>query len=412
MVTSRTHKSVNKGENYNLMARKNVYQQRRFRLLFVNSTSEIGGADLDLLQICSNLDRNRFEPIVVLPGPSSIAREFEALGIEVIFMRLGAIKRTVRPIDWILFVVYSVSSILGLIRLSKNRNIDLIHINSIVLPAVAIASRLAGVRCVWHIREIVTRPIWLRNILGVLVSLLAHRVVAISNAIKLMFPKWVARRIVVIHHGVDLRAFDLAINSSKMRLELGIPESTFVVGFIGRIAPLKGVEYLIRAVGQLSKETPDVCLLIVGPTFQRYRGYAESLAELVTSLQLEHCARILPARRDIPYVLSAIDVLALPSVHPEGFGLVLIEAMAMGKSVIGTALGGVPEIVDREPPVGFIVPPRDANAIAITLSHLASNRQLGREMGRHARDCVEREFDIRTVIQKLQKLYLELLEGR
>jgi glycosyltransferase involved in cell wall biosynthesis len=134
--------------------------------------------------------------------------------------------------------------------------------------------------------------------------------------------------------------------------------------------------------------------------------------ELVTTLELEHRTRILPARRDIPHVLSAIDVLVLPSIHPEGFGLVLIEAMAMGKPVIGTALGGVPEIVDREPPVGFLVPPRDADALATILSRLASDRQLSCELGRRARDCVEREFDIRAVVQELQKLYLELLEGK
>lgn len=390
---------------------KSLYKQHRFRILFVNSTSEVGGADIDLLQICSNLDRSRFEPIVVLPGPSSIAQEFEAVGVEVIFIRLGVVKRTVNPIGFLLFVIYSFSSILALIKIAKNRHIDLIHINSIVLPAAAIASRLAGVPCVWHIREIVTRPVWARLGLVAIVSLLAHRVIAISNAVKRMFPRWMARRIVVIHHGVDLQAFDSTLNCSRLRLELGIPDTAFLVGFVGRIAPLKGVDYLIQAVNQLCRRKLDVYLLIVGPTFQEYQTYTERLVELASSLERRHRVRMLPSRRDIPYVLSALDVLVLPSIRPEGFGLVLIEAMAMGKPVVGTALGGIPEVIDGEPPVGFVVPPRDADALATALNRLASNRQLSREMGHCARARVEREFDIRIVVQEIQKVYQELIEG-
>jgi len=206
-----------------------------------------------------------------------------------------------------------------------------------------------------------------------------------------------------IRNGIDLARVVPTLERSAMRAQLGIAPDTFVVGTVGRLMPIKGFEYLIKAFAQ----------------FRRQRGPQESklviLGDGPLRAALGHCAEshglsrdveFLGMRTDVYNLMRVFDVFALPSLH-EGVPMALLEAMALGVPIVASRVGGIPEILEdsRE---AVLVPAKDPEALARGIGVVAGSSELRAELIRAARARVETQFSIQSSAAKMREMYCSL----
>ena len=207
-------------------------------------------------------------------------------------------------------------------------------------------------------------------------------------------------RISVIPIGTDMHRFDPNLyDQLKSRQQFGIPPTELVIGVLGRLDPQKGQEEFIRAIPTLLTRQTDLHFVIVGDETPGLEGFEKSLINLSRKLGISNCVQFIPFTDAAPEFMSAIDIFVLPS-HSETFGVVLVEAMAMGKAIVATHSGGVPEII-TDSSTGLLVPPRDVPALAEALMRLLNNQELRLSLSSSARADALKRFDIAHCIDQL-----------
>lgn len=239
----------------------------------------------------------------------------------------------------------------------------------------------------------------------------ADIVVAVSdytakNAIDL-YPS-IKERTHVVLNSVDDRRFSPEIDGSGFRSKFGLGSDPTAL-YVGRFARSKGIEYLIESFKSVVKKIPNAKLMLVG---SGTRETEESIKSLVHDLGLSSSI-ILAGKindEDLPTVYASSDVLVLPSLV-EGFGLVLLEAMAVGKPVVSTLVGPIPELIsDGEQ--GLLVPRGDSNALASAILTVLEDRSLAKKMGEKGRQRVLESFTFEKLASQMTTLYESQLMKR
>jgi glycosyltransferase involved in cell wall biosynthesis len=216
---------------------------------------------------------------------------------------------------------------------------------------------------VWHAREVVVQSRAALATERFLCGHFATRVIAVSHAVADQLDP---ANVVVLDEFLDPQEFRPE-NAGRFRDRVEIPDDALVVGAIARLDPLKGLDSLIDAFVHVRRQRPGARLVIVGGVVSGHERYREQLRERAA----REGTILLDARDDIPELVADLDVLALPSIEPESYGLVVVEALASGVPVVTTNHGGPPELVARaEPGAARLVEPGDADALAAALGAL------------------------------------------
>jgi lipopolysaccharide heptosyltransferase II len=210
-------------------------------------------------------------------------------------------------------------------------------------------------------------------------------------------------RIRVIPRGLDLK--DFAFNPSADPLN-----QRHAIAFVGRISPVKGIEYLIDAMNDLIKKYPHLICYIAGAPGKKHQAYKEYLESMVRRHGLGESV-VFCGIMNTAELLDKVSVMVLPSVVPETFGRVLIEAAAKGVPCVATDLGGPREIITHGDN-GMLVPAFDAAGIAEAVDTLLSDREQYDAIVRNARRQVEEKYRLDTMCQRTLEVYSELLECR
>ncbi len=211
----------------------------------------------------------------------------------------------------------------------------------------------------------------------------------------------------IVPPGISLDEFDPGLyNKNAVRKELGISEDVILVGMAGRMSPGKGHEEFLRAakriVADSGSETNFRFIVVGGPSY----GESEQelkIKNLVSELGLDSVVQLMGFRKDVPRIMSALDILAFPS-HEESFGLTLTEAMAMKLPVVASGNAGVLDIV-VDNVTGILVPPKDYGALADGILKLAHDSSARKRFGEAGRKRVEEIFSIQAVVEKLEQFY-------
>jgi len=230
----------------------------------------------------------------------------------------------------------------------------------------------------------------------------ADRIIAISQSLRrflIEVEKAPADKIEVIPYGLDAEAFSRAAHPGAFRAEIGARENP-LVGFIGRLTGQKGVDILLRAFALVERCHPTVKLILAGEGPDR-----PALSRLAKSLGLQR-VMFLGWRDDAADILADIDLLVVPS-RWEGFGLVALEAMAMGKPVVASNVSALPEIVVPGQ-TGLLVPHGDAEELAEALGSILTDPKRAAEMGRAGRERVLKEFPVERMAKRMSGLYKQL----
>ena len=209
-------------------------------------------------------------------------------------------------------------------------------------------------------------------------------------------------KIRLVPRGVNLEEFEWRPGSAAARG----PGEAVVVGLIGRLTPIKGHPFFLKAMARVARVVPNLKIRIIGDAPKPQ--YKEQLLTLVRNLGLEHAVEFLGTRYDIPELLSNMHVLVAPSIGEEAFGRVVIEAGACGVPVVATRMGGLVDVVEHEKN-GLLVPPDDPRMLADAVLRLLKEPELARKLAQDLRRKVETEFPLEKMFEKTLKVYEEAL---
>lgn len=211
-----------------------------------------------------------------------------------------------------------------------------------------------------------------------------------------------ADRVHVIYNAVDLSRFKVVSDPSRIRRELGLPQSVQLVGTAARLCPDKGLDVLVAAARRVLAIRPDTLFVVAGDGPE-----AASLLRLVNTLGLTGRVRFLGFRADMPRFLAALDVFVLPS-RREGLSIAVLEAMAVGRAIVASNVGGIPELLGHNER-GRLVPPGDAASLATAITRLLDDEVSRRRLGQKALDHVSRHFGVPTMVASVESLYESIL---
>ena len=383
-------------------------------ILYLDSGSGIGGGQRSLLLLLNLLDKDRFTPFVGCLGDSPFAAEAEKTEARVVPLSLPAAHNKIDKIRRftlgdLLEDLRQLKVILQLHRMVKRNAIDLIHANSLSVALLGgIVARINRIPILMHKRYATSY-----GVLDRICERLLHRVILVSEATRWNFAP-IAKQ-TLIYNGVDLDAFQASPEEVQdLRAELlpDASDASIVAGVVTRITPEKGIHFLVRAIAALKGLSlmtgTDIKLLIVGgPYFQKDIDYMNALKQEVADLGVEDSIIFTGFLSDTRVVTSLLDIVLVPSIIPEACPRTIIEAMAVGKPVIATPLGGSKELVT--PDTGILVPPEDASAIADAIAILTTDRERLRAMGKASRNRAEQLFSSEKNTALTEAVYAELL---
>ncbi len=374
----------------------------RYRVLHVIRPAA-GGMKHHLLNLLKHTDRGIFEPCVA--GPPELIAEAADLGVEVFPVSLKG------ELD----LSSDTGAVLGIARLLKKRRVDILHAHSSKAGLVGrLAARLAGTPTVFFTAHnsifYEEWPGYKKTAVSLAEKVLAHgtsRVITVSESLReeiIVRERLDPDKVVTVYNGIEPEKFKTVGPRAVLRERLHLPADGRVVGTIARLAPQKGVCYLIQAAALIPPDQRPLFLVVgEGPL----RGELEALAR---DTGVADRVVFAGARSDIPLVLAALDLLVLPSIT-EGLPLVLLEAMAASVPVVATRVGGVPEAV-VEGETGILVPPQNAAALAGAINAILTAPDLARKFGAVGRERVSKLFTVRKMVDLTTDLYREALAGK
>ena len=385
-------------------ANNKVRNMQPYRVLFVSPWSCLYGAELCLLEAAAGLNRQRFSPTVVSTGEGPLLAELRAAQVPVKVLKMPYM--THQGAQSLEFLRGLVPAVVRLARYIRRSQFDIVYNNILQNPYGALAARMAGVPCLWHIHEVGKNPL-LRKGITTVAELLADRLVVVSQAVGAMFSSRAQHKIRLVYNGIDTQHFHPnAFDPTAARHALSIQSSQPVVGIVSRLHPSKRHHDLFLAMSEVRQRWPDCLLLVAGDGTAEFE---QNLKLTACRLGLEENIRFLGYMAEIRKVLAALDVLVLPS-HHEAFGRTLIEAMAMAKPVVATNVGGMPEAVS--PDTGLLVPAGNPKELAAAISFVLEDPERAAEMGNRGRERVLAQFSMGKYIQGLEDVMIEILATR
>lgn len=367
-------------------------------VLHIVEDLKIGGLEELVRIIVTGLDREKYNVyICCIEEGGEIAQELIGSGINVDILGM---KSYHNPLN-----------ILKLARYIKEKRIDIIHTHMYFANTFGrIAAILAKTPVIISTAYSNYFEYKKRNILmEKFLSRFTDKIIAASNSIKeftVKQQKISAEKFVVIYDCAATEKFSRKIEAGKIKEELAIDPDYSVVGCVARMVDVKGHAYLIQAAKEVLREYPKVKFLLVGDG-----PLKEELKSLSEKLGLEKNIIFTGMRRDIPEMLSVMDIFVLPSSLREGCPLSILEAMAMSKPIVATRIGGVPEEVS-DGQSGILVAPKDAESLARGIIKLISDKDKAKEMGRVGRKIFEDKFSKEIMLNNIESLYEDLAKNK
>lgn len=379
------------------------------RILFLDHTGMLGGAELSLLDIARHF---RAEGRVLLFGDGPFRGRLQEAGVAVTVEPAGEALQRVRRDGGPAAALRSAPAVLRLARrvAAEARTCDVLYANSQKsLVIAALAARRTGRPLVWHLRDLLT-PEHVsglnRRTAVALANTSAKLVIGNSAATAAAFVAAGGRRSLaaVVHNGIDPRPFDDAVADSG---GAAVPPGAPVVGVFGRLAPWKGQHVLLDALPRL----PGVHALVVGDALFGEEAYAERLRARARELGVAARTHFLGFRGDVPALMKACDVVVHTSTSPEPFGRVLVEAMLAGRPVVASAAGGALEVVE-DGVSGLLAPPGSSVALAAVVERLLGDPCLRRRLRRAGRQRALERFALAPMCALIERHLRDLAPPR
>lgn len=371
-------------------------RKKRLSIMQIIATLEVGGAEGQLCELVKGLNKEKYEiSVCCLTRGGPLQEKIEELGVPVYI--LG--KRN--KLDFT--ILFRLASLL------KIKKIDLVHT---WMFTANMWGRLAAILAhtpsiIASERTVAFEKDTCRNVVDKILARVTALIIANSNGVKRSCLKrgLPSEKLKVIPNSCDLEIFGQREDSGKIKRELGIKDGSLLVGSIGVLRPEKGHRFLVHSIPAVLNIFPEAIFILVGDGPQR-----EELEELSVKLGIPQKVNFLGQRRDVPDILSCLNVFVLPSLY-EGLPNAVLEAMACGLPVVATDVEGTNEVVvDGE--TGILVSPKDPERLAEAIISLLKNKELARQMGEAGQKRVEEKFSLEKMVNSVEEVYDRLAERK
>jgi len=389
-----------------------VRQDDRRKVLHIITRLDCGGSAWTTILAVLGHDRRRLRVGLVYGRIESLtAEEADVIGnaleqlrqADVAVFQVPSLVREIKPLS-------DVRALLALWRLFRRERPALIHTHTSKAGAVGrFAAWLARVPAIVHTPHghifygyYGKVGSWLICVIERFLARITDRIVTLTDRgmqEHIRFKIGRREKFTTIPSGIALSEVQsVRVDPAAKREELGLPADGVIIGTVGRLVPVKGHAWIIRAVPHVVAEFPNARFVFVGdgPLLGELRRLGEELG-------VGRHLIFLGSRRDVPECLSTFDLFCLPSLN-EGMGRALIEAMAVGCPVVATRVGGIPDIV-VDGTTGLLVLPRDDRALAEAILTLLRDRSRRVAYGEAARRRIDGRFDVETMVRNIERLY-------
>ncbi len=367
------------------------------RVLFINEVAGIGGGENWILNFLSSTTDTSFEFIVLCPEGefSNKLKENKTNVINYNFRNTDLSSH--RFSAYLNFGLFRIIDFFRIRKIIKQNNIDLIHaVNVSGFVISDLIRRFVKTPVIWHVHYKINKKIYryFRPSAAVFVADYLRKDFSLTLPDEAILNK-------VFYNGINCEIPYKLVERGKTRKR---------IGFVGRIKPEKGLNELIDAVKLLINDKMSISLQIFGKEmyFDHLKGnYTGCLKNKIKTLDLENHIEFRGFVYPQEQIYKEIDLLILPS-HMEAFPFVLLEAMASGVPVIASEVGGIPEIVEHGK-TGYLIPPKDSEAIADAVKHVLHNKEEIRIITDNAQKMILENFDRRKNAEQFIDLYRNVL---
>jgi glycosyltransferase involved in cell wall biosynthesis len=364
-------------------------------VLFIHGIPEIGGAERELLVILDRLSQRGYSPCVVCPERGPLGAELAQRGIRTLI--------TPMP-PWRKLSAYPRrgAAVRALRKVIETERPALLHVNDIWwVPQTLRAVAGMGIPVLAHVRQEI-EPFKVRRYELDRVDV----VLPVSNRIRQSLEAGgvAVARLQTLYSGLDMSRIPDHMEGGEARSGCGIPEKSLVLGTVANLFARKGYETMLRALPAILVSFPDTHYLILGKGDAAYEAYLRALAK---ELALTDHLHFVGFQESVFPFLAAMDVYVHPALM-EGFGIAVLEAMAMRRPIVATATGGLPELV-RDGETGLLVPPGDAESLAEAVVELLRDSSKRQTLGEAGRVRVANHFTVETMMNRLVSAYEGLL---
>ena len=365
-------------------------------ILFIHSSSEMYGSDRSLLNIVKYIDKSEFKVHVILPCDGPLVDEMKKISeVTVEIFEVAVLRRKNLSVKGGLeYLKQYTASLSYLKKYIRKNNIDIVDTNTAVVFPGAVAAKKCGIKSVWHIREIIRSKLENR-VISFVMNRYADIIVANSKSTgaALMVNQDKVR---VIYNAVEETAGDSNKECTTMN-----------VGMAGRINRWKGQKLFVDAAEIVHTQMPDIKFKIAGDVYKGEEYIKENLICYIREKHLEDVVSLLGQVNDMSLFYNDIDLFVLPSIQPEPFGLVVIEAMEYGIPVIATNHGGPVEIIDNGID-GYLVDYGSAEEMASRIIELMSDYNKLKAMGCSGRIKKRSTFAVENMVKNVEKVFHEV----
>ncbi len=382
-------------------------------ILFLHAGAEMYGADKVMLDLIKNLDKNKYNPYVILPNNGVLVDLLKKESIKVEVIPYPIMRRKYFNFKGIFnygcnLIKYSRK----LAEMAKKENINIVHTNTAAVLEGCYISKKLKIPQLWDIHEIIVSPKIMFRITSKIISLFANKTVTVSEAAKRHLEEsgyFKKNKIKVIYNGVDSNYFNPENKCDYLYDEWNIPHNAKIIGMIGRVNSWKGQEDFLKASNIIMSKDKSVYTVFVGGCFEGEEWRIDKLKQLIDKSPYKDRIVMGGYRTDTKFIHKLYDIFVLPSINPDPLPTVVLEAMATGKPIIGYKHGGICEMV-KDGYNGFLAKVRDVKDLSEKINILLENDDLRKQMGQNSRNRMLEKFSIKSYINNYSNEYDKLFE--
>lgn len=377
-------------------------------ILFIHQSAEMYGSDKTLLLLIRHINRERFCPVVILPNEGPLKKALELENIEVYIAPVIKLHRKMFTPKNMVSLLKQIKQAFRIVnKINENYNFEIVYSNTLAVLLGYLFAKKNRIKHVWHVHEIIESPKIVAKIFRFLLHTKSNFFTIYNSNATADFWKSSSRKNIdyeVVTNGLEVPSSPLLVNEIvSIRKEIFDVNNEIVIGLVGRINKWKGQFILLEAFSKLIKKYPDLRLIFVGSTTENQSYILKELTAKIDAFQIVNQVKIVPFQPDINKIWSAIDIAIVPSVEPEPFGLVAVEAMLAKKPVIASNHGGLTEIVIHEH-TGFLVQPNNVTDLVNAIETLVNDEAKRLEMGEKGYVRAVEEFSIYKYVSNIEKI--------
>lgn len=391
----------------------------RRRILYLDHTSVLGGGELALLALVKELDRTRFDPVVLLFSEGPLVAEMRSVAeTHVLPMPqelLDARRESMHDAGGLPWrkAAGTLQFMASLSREIERLRPDLIHTNSLKSDLMGgLVARWQAVPVVWHIRDRIDEdylPGRAVQVFRAACGQLPDGLIANSRATLDSLHLRPGKPAVVISSGLDLQVFVRAGAGSEPLSAAVASGREIRVGLIGRICPWKGQEVFLRAAARVLDRRPGVRFYVVGAPLFGEDAFESDLRRLASELHIADRVEFTGFQRNIPELIAKLDLVVHASIIPEPFGQVIVQGMAARKPVIATEGGGPSEIL-RDGVTGYLLPRGDPERLADRIVDVLAHPAAAEAVARAGQEHALRSYGTERTTRQVEQFYTAMLD--